>query len=137
MVTAEKTPTGAVAQGAAGKNTRRFQLYPQAGVHKDESLGYFRTAEGAALAYARILGPEKSKEVADKVKNRHHATKYGGEARNELLAELRDLSAEDALKMASDEGLALVKSRRSKSGYKHVCAYDPGRYPSANAHTCL
>ena len=35
--------------------------------------------------------------------------------------------------MAADEGLALVRSRRSKSGYKHVCAYDPGRYPSANA----
>ena len=115
------------------KATRRFQLYPQAGIHKDESLGYFRTAEGAALAYSRILGPEKSKEVAEKVRARHTGNKYGGPVREALLNELKDVTAEEALKMAADEGLALVRSRRSKSGYKHVCAYDPGRYPSANA----
>lgn len=64
---------------------------------KQVSLGYFETAEEAALAYART--PEAQEEVRN--------------------AKPKPLTAEEALKVARAEGLTLQRSK-SASGYKYV-----------------
>jgi len=62
------------------------------------TLGYFETAEEAALAYART--PEAQEEVRD--------------------AKPKPLTAEEALTVARAEGLTLQQSEESASGYKGV-----------------
>ena len=97
---------------STAKAPRVFQLQPQKGV----SMGYYRSAEGAALAYARHIGAEAAAAKAAKVKSQPRAQAMA----SSLLAELGNLSTEDALRLAQAEGLTLVRSARSKSGYKHV-----------------
>ena len=108
-----KLKEGETSQGKMpGKAPRVFQLQPQKGV----SMGYYRSAEGAALAYARSIGIEQSQLKAAKVKAQPRAQSQV----SSLLAELGNVSTEDALRMAVTENLTLVQSARSKSGYKHV-----------------
>jgi hypothetical protein len=101
--------------GKATGVTRRFQLQPQ----KGQSMGYYRSAEGAALAYARLIGKEASAAKAKAVSAKASLPQ------SSILAELCDVSAEDALRMAEAEGLTLVKSTRGRAGYKHVAAFAP------------
>ena len=95
-----------------GKAPRVFQLQPQKGT----SMGYYRSAEGAALAYARSIGADAARQKAAKVK----AQPRSQSGASSLLAALGNVGDEEALIMAEAEGLTLVRSVRSKSGYKHV-----------------
>ena len=70
-------------------------------------IGCFGTAEEAALQLARLLGPAGSAAAA--------AAAIG-----------RDLTPEEALAQAADEGLTLVTSTHA-TGYKGVCVHG-GRY---------
>jgi hypothetical protein len=105
--------------GASSNQGRRFQV-------DGHALGYFRTAEGAALAYARVLGVEASREAAAAA-----AKAMAAKASKEALAidELESASAEAALSLAAAEGLTLVRSARASSGFKHVTSlkHAPGK----------
>ena len=78
---------------------------------KQVHLGHFDTAEAAALAYAR------------------DAREHNAEAKEEaaLRAAGQQRSAEEAVRQASAEGLELVRSARTNSGYKGVTAKPCGR----------
>ena len=106
-------PPGHVLHKPTGqKPPRVYQLQPKKGT----SMGYYRSAEGAALAYARSLGPEEARKKAEKVRAQPRAQAKT----SELLAELSGLTDEDAFRIAAAEKLTLVRSARSNSGYKHV-----------------
>ena len=100
----------APAATSAGKPPRVYQLQPKKGI----SHGYFRSAEGAALAHARSLGVEGSREKASKRQNLERPLTHT------LLSELSNVTEEAAAAMAVEEGLTLVTSNSSKSGFKHV-----------------
>jgi len=75
---------------------------------KREHLGYFTTAEEAALAYARALGPEGCAAAAA--------------ARAEV-----SMTAEEAQRLAAAEGLVLVRSSSNAMGFVGVFNHRPGR----------
>ena len=70
----------AQAKIATGKAPRVYQLQPQKGT----SMGYYRSAEGAALAYARHIGPEASAIKAKKVQAQPRAQSRASQLLNEL-----------------------------------------------------
>ena len=71
-----------------------------------QHLGTFGTAEEAALAYARALGPEGSAAAA---------AKWDREA---------PMTPEEAIERAAAEGLTLVRSSIDQSGFAGVYRYD-------------
>ena len=100
-----------VYRGGTGTTGRCFQLDEGHG-HRG-GKGYFKTAEAAALQYARILGIEGSRlaaEAAAAKLTRGHAA----------YSELENATAEEALAIAEAEGMTLVRSARTASGFKHV-----------------
>ena len=92
-------------------------------------MGYYRSAEGAALAYARSIGADASKIKAAKVKAQPRAQSQACQ----LLAELGNIGPEQAVRLAEAEGLTLVRSARSKSGFKHARAWGSTPRPPATA----
>lgn len=118
--TSSSTAVVGASQPGGGKITtgvtRRFQLQPQ----KGNSLGYYRSAEGAALAYARLIGVEASAAKAKAVSAR------AALPQSSILTELCNVGAEAALRMAEEEGLTLVRSTRGRAGFKHVATFAPG-----------
>ena len=88
--TAGAATSTAIVPAAGGKCPRVFQLQPQKGV----SMGYYRSAEGAALAYARSIGIEASASKAAKVKAQPRAQAQA----SSLLAELGNVGAEEAVR---------------------------------------
>eukprot|EP00966_Prymnesium_polylepis_P175632 4064859-Prymnesium_polylepis.1 len=74
--------------------------------------GRFATAEEAALAYARKLGPEASAAAAD-------------------VEAAQPPTVEEVLRMVADEDLTLVPSVRAQTGYLGVAAVSKSRF-SAN-----
>ena len=80
-------------------------------------MGYYRSAEGAALAYVRARSGRRRRE-----KRRRRCAHSRGRRRRRrtLLAALSGLTDEDAFRIAAAEKPTLVRSARSNSGYKHV-----------------
>jgi len=102
--------------GSTGYRGVRFhssrKSWPYQGVWrtggKEVSLGYFATAEEAALCYAWTLE---------------------GQAAAAAPPEPPPMTAEEALRQAEAEGLTLLKSESSSTGYKGVTVYSAsGRY---------
>ena len=75
-------------------------------------LGIFATPEEAALCYARHVGAER-------------AVSEASEAR---IPVTKPLTADEARAVAAAEGLELVPSSRSESGFKGVCNKPGGKY---------
>lgn len=98
--------------GAGGPTCRRFQL----DLHPSPNVGYFRSAEAAALTYARTLGIEGSKAKAEKAAQRMASFA----SFSEIIRQLEYVGAQDALAIAEAEGMTLVRSARATSGFKHV-----------------
>ena len=79
--------------------------YAKGNAHnKQLPLGCYVTAEGAALAYARFLGPARSKFEDEKMKVKSQEA----------------LTTEEVLRLAKEEGLTLLRSEAGASGYAFV-----------------
>jgi len=76
----------------------------------------FATAEEAALTYSRHLGREAAEVEAA-------TERISGRAAR---ADRADMTAEEALAAAETEGLPLIRSAASSSGYRHVCCHHEG-----------
>jgi hypothetical protein len=100
---ADDSPTGFLGVGPMLRPTAKKKFRADIGPHDDKKyLGTFATAEEAALAYARALGPEGVKTYLETVQS-----------------EAPPMTKEQVLAAVASEGLALVRSR-CKSGYKNV-----------------
>ena len=109
IVPSSRSQTGfKCVQAKAGSNTFRSKVFIG---HKDgyKWLGSASTAEGAALLYARFLGPEASAAEAAEAAAAAVTT-----------AAAAPLTAEEALQLAAAEGLTLVRSSQSHTGYMGV-----------------
>ena len=99
----DDSSTGFLGVGPMLRPTAKKKFRADIGPHDDKKyLGTFATAEEAALAYARALGPEGVKTYLETVQS-----------------EAPPMTKEQVLAAVASEGLALVRSR-CKSGYKNV-----------------
>lgn len=99
----DDSPTGFLGVGPVLRATAKSRFRADIGPHGDKKyLGVFATAEEAALAYARALGPE------------------GVEAYlNTASSEAPPMTKEQVDAAVASEGLALVRAN-NKTGYKNV-----------------
>ena len=97
-----------VRYGPATAIRRPFQA-----VHGDESLGYFETAEEAALVYARRAAPGKAAKVAREIEKEREAREAA--ARAEARAEVR-AQRQAAAKAKADAAAALRTQPPNKVG---------------------
>ena len=93
---------------AQGSHSNTFQCTGTVDGRKKVSLGNFSTAQEAALAVARNLGPEGSREAAAKT------------AKAEAAADHPLMGESEARRLASAEGLALIPSSSNKTGFLNV-----------------
>ena len=93
---------------AQGSHSNTFQSSGTVGGRKEVSLGNFSTAHEAALAVARNLGPEGSREAAART------------AKAEAAADRPFMGESEARQLASAEGLTLVPSSFNKTGFLNV-----------------
>ena len=98
LVPAPGSKTGFKGVSRGGKSAKK----PFQAVRGNKSLGYFATAEEAALAYARHIGAESSAKAAARVAPRPVMT------------------GEEAAQAAEAEGLTLAKAEGTKTGFKGV-----------------
>ena len=89
---------------AQGSHSNTFQCTGTVDGRKEVNLGNFSTAQEAALAVARNLGPEGSREAATKT------------AKAEAAADRPFMGESEARRLASAEGLTLVPSSSNKEG---------------------
>ena len=100
------TPSGYWNVTAKEGNT--FQCSGTVDGRKEVNLGNFSTAQEAALAVARNLGPEGSREAATKT------------AKAEAAADRPFMGESEARRLASAEGLTLIPSSSNKTGFLNV-----------------
>ena len=93
---------------AQGSHSNTFQCTGTVDGRKEVNLGNFSTAQEAALAVARNLGPEGSREAATKT------------AKAEAAADRPFMGESEARRLASAEGLTLVPSSSNKTGFLNV-----------------
>ena len=107
--------TGFKNVGSSGSgHTFPFKAFVGDGKEKI-SLGTYVTAEEAALAFARALGPDLNRalnEAASKVDTRS----------------TQPMTSVEALQQAEAEGLELIRTPRSQSGFEHVAVMRGGQF---------
>ena len=81
---------------------------------------HFATAEEGALVYSRYIGREAATKEAEAAAAAIPVAEARAEQRASLCRSDVDMTAEEALAAAAAEGLPLVRSCGSNTGFRHV-----------------